>query len=80
MALFLAVFLAAGSIPRSFGAFTSHAFVVLHQRWVVERTWSWLMNNRRLQVDYEPDPDVTKGVIWAVQTRLLVCQLTAHAQ
>lgn len=28
-------------------------FEVLPRRWVVERTWSWLMNNRRLQVDYE---------------------------
>ena len=57
-----------------------HAFVVLPQRWIVERTWSWLMNSRRLQVDYERDPDVTKGFIWAVQTRLLLRRLTAHAQ
>ena len=28
-----------------------HRFEVLPRRWVVERTWSWLMNNRRLQVD-----------------------------
>ena len=32
-----------------------HAFVVLPRRWVVERTWSWTMANRRLQVDYERD-------------------------
>jgi transposase len=30
-------------------------FHVLPRRWVVERTWSWTMNNRRLQVDYERD-------------------------
>ena len=42
-----------------------HAFVVLPRRWVVERTWSWTMANRRLQVDYERDPKVTEGFIWA---------------
>jgi len=26
-------------------------FEVLPKRWIVERTWSWLMNNRRLQID-----------------------------
>ena len=57
-----------------------HQFVVLPQRWIVERTWSWLMNSRRLQVDYERDPDVTKGFVWAVQSRLLLRRLTAHAQ
>ena len=39
----------------------AHEFVVLPQRWIVERTWSWLMNNRRLQIDYERDPVVTGG-------------------
>jgi transposase len=33
-----------------------HRFEVLPRRSVVERTWSWLMNNRRLQIDYERDP------------------------
>jgi transposase len=27
-----------------------HRFEVLPRRWVVERTWSWLMNNRRLKL------------------------------
>ena len=40
-----------------------HAFEVLPRRWVVERTWSWLMNHRRLQVDYERDPKVTEGFV-----------------
>jgi transposase len=42
-----------------------HRFEVLPRRWVVERTWSWLMNNRRLQVDYERNPIVTEGFVWA---------------
>ena len=35
-------------------------FEVLPKRWLVERTWSWLMNSRRLQVDYERDPKSPK--------------------
>ena len=53
-----------------------HAFVVLPQRWIVERTWSWMMNNRRLQVDYERDPEVTKGFVWAAHSRLLLRRIT----
>lgn len=52
-----------------------HAFVALPRRWVVERTWSWLMNNRRLQIDYERDPSVTEGFIWAAHSRHLLRQL-----
>jgi transposase len=55
-----------------------HQFVVLPQRWIVERTWSWTMNNRRLQIDYERDPDVTKGFVWAAHTRLLLRRLTTE--
>jgi putative transposase len=51
-------------------------FEVLPHRWVVERTWSWLMNNRRLQVDYERDPAVTEGFVWAAHARLLLRRLT----
>ena len=53
-----------------------HAFVVLPRRWVVERTWSWLMNNRRLQLDYERDPAITEGFIWAAHSRHLLRRLT----
>lgn len=54
-------------------------FEVLPRRWVVERTWSWLMNNRRLQVDYERDPVVTEGFVWAAHSRLLLRRLTVPA-
>lgn len=53
-----------------------HGFHVLPRRWVVERTWSWTMANRRLQVDYERDPQVTEGFIWAAHSRLLLYRLT----
>ncbi len=53
-----------------------HRFEVLPKRWIVERTWSWLMNNRRLQVEYERDPLVTEGFIWAAHSRYLLRRLT----
>jgi transposase len=53
-----------------------HEFVALPQRWIVERTWSWLMNSRRLQIDYERDPAVTEGFIWAAHSRYLLRRLT----
>jgi len=56
-----------------------HRFEVLPKRWVVERTWSWLMNNRRLQVDYERNPAVTEGFVWAAHSRLLLRRLTEPA-
>lgn len=51
-------------------------FEVLPKRWIVERTWSWLMNSRRLQVDYERDPAVTEGFVWAAHSRYLLRRLT----
>jgi transposase len=54
----------------------SGAFEVLPRRWVVERTWSWLINHRRLQIDYERCPEVTEGFVWAAHARLLLRRLT----
>lgn len=54
----------------------SNRFEVLPKRWIVERTWSWLMNSRRLQVDYERDPAITEGFVWAAHSRYLLRRLT----
>ena len=54
-------------------------FEALPKRWIVERTWAWLMNSRRLQVDYERDPLVTEGFIWAAHSRYLLRRLTQPA-
>lgn len=51
-------------------------FAVIPRRWVVERSFSWLVNNRRLRTDYERDPAITAGMIWAAHTRLLLRRLT----
>ncbi len=37
------------------------------------------MNSRRLQVDYERDPVVTEGFIWAAHSRYLLRRLTQPA-
>ena len=55
-------------------------FVVEPQRWIIERTWAWLMSNRRLQIDYERDPDAHVGFVWAAHSRLLLRRLTNHSQ
>jgi transposase len=52
-------------------------FEVLPRRWVIERTWSWLMNNRRVQIDYERTIEASKGFVWVAQTRLLLRRLTS---
>jgi transposase len=51
-------------------------FEVLARRWIVEPTWSWLMNSRRLQVDYERNPIVTEGFIRAAHSRYPLRRLT----
>ena len=45
------------------------ALLVLPRRWVVERTFAWLMNSRRLVWDYETLP---AGFVPVSQQRLLV--------
>jgi transposase len=38
-------------------------FHVMPRRWVIEQTWSWIMNHRRLQIDDGRNPAVTEGFI-----------------
>ncbi|MFE5514018.1 IS5 family transposase [Streptomyces sp. NPDC056529] len=39
-------------------------FVVLPKRWLVERTFAWLMRSRRLARDYETRADSSEAMIW----------------
>jgi transposase len=55
-----------------------HSFEVVPRRWVIERTWGWLVNHRRLRIDYERDPRVTEGFVWAAHSRLLLRRLTTE--
>ncbi|WP_328785244.1 IS5 family transposase [Streptomyces canus] len=46
-------------------------FVVLPRRWVVERTFAWLMHSRRLARDYETLPASSEAMIrWSMVTRM----------
>jgi putative transposase len=47
----------------------------LPRRWVVERTFSWLGQNRRLSKDYERLPDTGEAFIYTVMSRLMARRL-----
>jgi putative transposase len=50
-------------------------FEVLPRRWVVERTFSWLSQNRRLSKDYERLCATGEAFVYAAMTRLMVRRL-----
>lgn len=54
-------------------------FHVLPRRWVVERTFAWLDQYRRLSKDYERIPATSEAFIYTAMTRLMVRRL-AHQQ
>ena len=47
-------------------------FMVLPRRWVVERTFSWLSQNRRMSKDYERLCATSEAFVYAAMTRLMV--------
>jgi putative transposase len=53
-------------------------FRVLPRRWVVERTFSWLSQNRRMSKDYEKLCATGEAFAYASMTRLMVKRL-AHS-
>jgi len=52
-------------------------FVVLPRRWVVERTFAWLTQCRRLGKEYEVLPASSEAMIYIAMTRLMVRRLAA---
>ncbi|UQX04685.1 IS5 family transposase [Streptomyces sp. RerS4] len=52
-------------------------FVVLPRRWVVERSFAWLLRSRRLARDYERRPDSSEAMILWSMTRLMTRRLAA---
>jgi putative transposase len=50
-------------------------YVALPRRWVVERTFSWLSQNRRLSKDYERLCASEEAFIYAAMIRLMVRRL-----
>ena len=54
-------------VPRLGG----NRFVVLPKRWIVERTWAWLMKWRRLRCDYEQQPANSETLILIAMISLM---------
>ena len=54
-------------------------FLVLPRRWVVERTFSCISQNRRMSKDYERLAATSEAFIYVAMTRLMVRRL-ARAQ
>ncbi|HZA46146.1 MAG TPA: transposase [Rubrobacter sp.] len=51
------------------------SFRVLPRRWVVERTFSWLGQNRRMSKDYERLPESSEAFIYAATTHIMARRL-----
>jgi putative transposase len=52
-------------------------FVVLPRRWVVEPTFAWLTQCRRLGKDYETKTESSEAMIYLAMTRLMIRRLAA---
>ncbi|MGI9035075.1 MAG: IS5 family transposase, partial [Pyrinomonadaceae bacterium] len=52
-------------------------FQVLPKRWIVERTFGWLIWNRRLVKDYEEKVEVSRAFIHLAMIRLMLRQLAS---
>ena len=55
----------------------SSGFQLLPRRWVVERTFSWLVSSRRLSLDYELLPEVSEAFIYTAMIRIMLRRLAA---
>jgi len=51
-------------------------FAVQPKRWLVERTFGWLMQARRLARDYETKPSSSQALIFAHASRIMLRRLT----
>jgi putative transposase len=54
-------------------------FQKLSRRWVVERTFSWFGNARRLSKDYEYHLQSSEAMIYAAMIRIMVRRLAAQS-
>lgn len=50
-------------------------FELLAKRWVVERTFAWLLKKRRLVVDYEKLPETSECFIYIAMVHLMLKRL-----
>lgn len=54
----------AGIVLKTIARGAKHTFKVMPHRWVVERTFAWLLRYRRLARDYERRPEHHEAMIW----------------
>ena len=52
-------------------------FYLLPKRWIVERTFAWLVRQRRLARDYERLPETSESFIYAAMVRLMLRRLAS---
>jgi putative transposase len=52
-----------------------NGFQALPKRWIVERTFAWLVRQRRLARDYERLPETSASFIYAAMVRLMIRRL-----
>ncbi len=50
-------------------------FQILSKRWIVERTFAWLVRERRLERNYERLPESSEAFIYAAMIRLMLRRL-----
>jgi transposase len=55
---------------------TEGKFTVLPKRWIVERTLSWIANNRRTSKDYEHNTTTSEAIVYLSMIRLMLKRLT----
>lgn len=51
-------------------------FIVLPRRWIVERTFAWLGQSRRLSKEYERLPVTSEAMMCAAMSRIMLRRLT----
>lgn len=54
---------------------TAKGFELLHQRWIIERTFGWLMRYRRLVRDHEFYPQTSENMIYMAMINLMLHRL-----
>jgi transposase len=58
---------------------STRGFVVQPRRWVVERSFGWIMNHRRLARDYETLPARSEAMIHLAMIGLMTRRLTGES-
>jgi transposase len=57
----------------------ANGFNILAHRWIVERTFAWLVKNRRLSKDYERNVQIGETFIKVAMIRLMLKRLVRAA-